>query len=657
MGVRNPWQFTPEDTDNNGTVDEIWVADVGRSGAEEINRFSLGSNGGWSWREGSAAGIRSGQLLNGAPESAADLTAPLWEYNHGGGPFQGSSVTGGFIYRGTSLPGFSGKYVFADYMSGNIWTLDPSNPAPLIERVAGEVAIVALLADPSNGDILLLDRGNIGFNQGAGSIKRLTFRAENGSLPPTLTATNFFADLTDFTPNPGGHFYEPNLRFWSDFGEKKRWFLLPESSATIGYAQDAPWSYPSGMVWVKHFDYPTQWESFPRSIDGQVQMDRRPTVGSPRRRLETRFLIRNDSGAYGVSYRWENLNGGTQNDANLVGDSGESFNIDITLDGNPASVPWQIPSRTNCMTCHTPEAGHALSFNTRQLNAPGTVAGVTGNFIDALALTGYLTGAPVSAAGLPRHFRPDESSVSLENRVRSYLDVNCAYCHQSGGTGGGYWDGRAHLTISQTKLIKGATIDPPLQAGDQLVVPAHPAKSILFNRTAAANGYSRMPPLATSVVDLEGAQLIADWIAQDVEPHLSYAEWRAENFGNTNSPAGDPAANPDDDKFNNTGEWTFGTRPFQPGDTESITSLLLVQPNAGIFRFSHPRLKGHRTAGVGYHYEVSDDLESWSEVVPIEEATTEILENTHYDSVTLRLPESTLSGRDRLFVRVTSTGP
>jgi len=655
MGLRNPWQFSAEDTDSNGTVDELWVADVGRSGSEEVNRFQFGGNGGWSWREGRAAGIRSGQLLNGAPQAAASLTEPIWAYTHGGSAFQGSSVTGGFIYRGTSLPGFTGKYVFADYMAGNIWTLDPSSPAPVIERVAGEVAIVALLADPSNGDILLLDRGNIGYAQGTGSIKRLTFRAENGSLPPTLAATNFFADLANLTPNPGGHFYEPNLRFWSDFAEKKRWFVVPDSSATIGYAQDAPWSYPAGMVWVKHFDYPTEWESFPRTIDGQVQMDRRPIEGSPRRRLETRLLVRNDSGAYGVSYRWENLNGGFQNDAILVGDNGESFDIDITLDGNPTTAPWQIPSRTNCMTCHTPEAGHALSFNTRQLNAPGTVAGVTGNLIEALRLTGYLTGSPADAAGLPRHFRPDETSVSLENRVRSYLDVNCAYCHQSGGTGGGNWDGRAHLTLAQTGLIKGIPVDAPLNPGDQLVVPAHPGQSILFNRSAAANGYSRMPPLATSVIDLEGAQLIADWITQEVEPHLSYPEWRAAKFGT--SPDGDPAANPDGDRFDNTGEWTFGTGPLQPGDSERVTSLLAIQPSAGIFRFSHPRLIGFRTAGVAYRYEIGDDLVSWTEVAPIEESAAEIPGNPDYQSVTLRLPESALTGRDRLFLRVTSATP
>jgi glucose/arabinose dehydrogenase/mono/diheme cytochrome c family protein len=657
MGVRNPWQFSAEDHDANGTVDEIWVGDVGRNDREEINRFQFGNNGGWSWREGSVAGVRSAQLLNGASEAAATLTAPLWEYEHGGGAFEGSSVTGGFVYRGSALPGFSGKYVFADFMSGNIWTLDSSGPAPVVERVAGEVAIVAMMADPSNGDILLLDRGNVGMAQGTGSIKRLTFRAANGSLPSTLSATNFFADLTNLTANPGGHFYEPNLRFWSDFAEKKRWFLIPDSAATIGYSQDAPWSYPSGMVWVKHFDYPTAWESISRTINGQVYSDRRPVTGSPRRRLETRFLVRNDSGAYGISYRWENLNGGSQNDAMLVDDAGASFNIEITVDGNPTTANWQIPSRTNCMTCHTPEAGHALSFNTRQLNKLGSVAGVAGNMIDVLGLTGYLINGPSSTVGLPRHFRSDEISASLESRVRSYLDVNCAYCHQSGGTGGGNWDGRGHLTLAQTGLIKGIPSDAPLHVGDLLVVPALPEKSILFNRTAAANGYSRMPPLATSYVDLEGAQLIADWIAQEVEPHLSYQEWRIANFGDGTSPAGNPLANPDNDRFHNAGEWTFGTGPHQPGDTESITTVLHVQPDAGVFRFSHPRLKGFNTAGISYRYETSSDLISWTEVVPIFESAAQMPEKPDYETATLRLPASAIAGRNRLFVRITSTSP
>ncbi|RYD39065.1 MAG: hypothetical protein EOP85_16600, partial [Verrucomicrobiaceae bacterium] len=122
-GLRNPWQFSPEDLDGNGTVDEVWVADVGRSNREEVGAYTAGQNAGWAWKEGNQNGVRSGQLINGAAESAANLTPPVWDYPHGGGPFQGQSITGGFIYRGSALPELTGKYVFADYVSGNIWSL------------------------------------------------------------------------------------------------------------------------------------------------------------------------------------------------------------------------------------------------------------------------------------------------------------------------------------------------------------------------------------------------------------------------------------------------------------------------------------------------------------------------------------------------------
>ncbi len=560
-GLRNPWQFSPEDTDGDQIVDEVWVADVGRSNREELTVFTAGQNGGWAWREGSQAGVRSGQNINGAPQSAATLTEPIWEYGHGGGPFEGSSITGGFIYRGTALPQLTGKYLCADYVSGNIWAITPALPVPSIERIGGESAIVALIASPDQQSVLLLDRGNTGANPGAGSIKRLALGNSDTGFPSTLSQTNFFTELDQMTPNPGGVAYEPNLRFWSDYAEKKRWFLINGSEDTFGYAENDPWSLPEGTVFVKHFDYPAQWETFTRVINGQNVIDRRPLASSPQVKLETRFLVINGSGSsYGVSYRWNPQ----QNEAHLSGDSGETFAVPITVDGQAASIDWQIPSRSACVTCHTPSAGNALSINTPQLNREGTLDGAHGNFISLLHSAGYLSNPPPDPASAPRHLRPDETAYSLEARARSYLDVNCAYCHQSGGTGGGAWDGRSHLTLGQTGLVNAAPLDEPLHPGDLLIVPGSVNHSIILNRLSLGNGYSRMPPLATREIDFEGVELLSEWIASEVSPHTSYEQWRLAMFGDAVSPKGDPDHDADGDSMSNRHEYLTHTNPHDP---------------------------------------------------------------------------------------------
>ncbi len=575
-GLRNPWQFSVEDLDGDGTTDEVWVGDVGRGSREEIAVYNKGANGGWSWREGTETPDNITGDRNGADIANAVLTGPLWDYPHGGGPFEGNAAMAGFLYRGNTIPSLTGKFIAADYASGNIWSIERTAGAPVVERLGGELAIVAIEPDPSSGDILLLDRGNTGSNQGVGGIKRLAVSTDDSAFPQSLAATNFFADLGDLSPQPGAVHYQPNLRFWSDHATKRRWFLIKNTADTLGYSEDGPWSTPGGMLWVKHFDYPTEWESFQRVVGGQTVADRRPVSGSPSRRLETRFLVRTANGAYGVSYRWGDINGtGEQTGASLVADAGDSFTVDVKLDGAPLSVPWDIPPRNGCATCHTPAAGHALSINTRQLNAPGSIAGLNGNQVSLLAAAGYIANPPPSPPSqLPRHVRPDQTQYSLEARARSWLDVNCAYCHQAGGTGGGNWDGQLHLTLAATGLVNGTPVDAPLHPGDLLVTPGDASRSIIYSRAAAANGYSRMPPLATREIDYEGVGLLADWIASELQPHLSYDDFRIAHFGNLVSPEGAPGANPDGDTSNNLREWLANTNPNDHADDWTPTIRL-----------------------------------------------------------------------------------
>jgi len=147
--------------------------------------------------------------------------------------------------------------------------------------------------------------------------------------------------------------------------------------------------------------------------------------GNPatKRPIETRFLVKTDTSIYGLSYRWRS--DGTN--ADLVSASGLNENFEIIDDGIPITQTWIYPSRANCLTCHTQDAGYALSFNIRQLNRSGVLGT---DQIGCLSTAGFLDNTPEPSKGLPAHPEISDTNVSLESRIRSYLDVNCAMCHQ-----------------------------------------------------------------------------------------------------------------------------------------------------------------------------------------------------------------------------------
>jgi len=144
-GVRNPWRISYD-----APRDELWVADVGESRREEINRIrpltQLGANLGWALREGRL------ELLGPEP---ADHLPPLHDYDHG----PGCSVTGGLVYRGSSIPELVGAYVFSDFCDGELRVLLADGDGVVARPLGVSGTSIVGFGVDAEGELLVLEIG------------------------------------------------------------------------------------------------------------------------------------------------------------------------------------------------------------------------------------------------------------------------------------------------------------------------------------------------------------------------------------------------------------------------------------------------------------------------------------------------------------------
>jgi len=545
IGYRNPWRMSFDPT-----TGFLYVADVGQDAYEEVSVITNGANAGWSYYEGLHL---AKTLYPSQPNIFANpppgLVAPIQEYAHGSGNFQGNSVTGGVVYRGNRISQLYGAYVFGDYTSGNVWILryDGSNTVPF-QRITAASGPAAFGTDPRNGDVLIAELN-------ANEIGRLNYNTTSSGapLPPTLAASGAFSDLASLTPNSGIVLYELNVPFWSDNAIKTRWFSVPNTNRTIGFNPDGNWSFPTGSVWIKHFE-----------------LELTNGVPESRRRLETRFIVRNTNGVYGMTYRWTM----PPTNALLVAEAGLDEVFTINDGGNVRTQIWHYPGRSECLACHTAQGGFALGFNTVQLNTDHDYSGAITNQLEALSLAGYF-GNTVSNRHLLRALAPaTDNNVSLEYRVRSYLAANCVQCHQPGGSAGlAMWDARMSTAGPQAGIINGPLINNFGDPNNRVVAPGSLANSILYQRVANL-GAAHMPPLATTVIDTQAVSLLGAWITNGLAGYVNYAAWQSNYFGSTTPPEADQLADPDNDKAENYLEYLTQTDPTNSFDAWAVSITL-----------------------------------------------------------------------------------
>lgn len=129
-GLRNPWRFSFD-----RATGDLWIADVGEAGREEVDVQLAGTPGGlnfgWKPMEGSTC-FSMGSCPAGTPKCGSpDLTLPVLEYRHGDGD---CSITGGYVARSPALPHVWGAYFFADLCSGRLWAANQHQGEPLASR-------------------------------------------------------------------------------------------------------------------------------------------------------------------------------------------------------------------------------------------------------------------------------------------------------------------------------------------------------------------------------------------------------------------------------------------------------------------------------------------------------------------------------------------
>jgi uncharacterized repeat protein (TIGR03806 family) len=468
-GLRNTWRFSIDRAE--GTV---WGGDVGESTLEEVNRIVPGGNYGWPIMEGD-------RCFEAATCDQAGLEPPIVAYPRS----EGISVTGGFVYRGSAIPSLVGRYVYADYLSGLIWSIDAGSEAGGADvRLEAETGFwISSFGEGPDGELYVIRWSQAEHldKTGPGGIYRLEAAVETG-LPdpfPTLLSQTGCMSPEDVTrPASGLLPFEPASTLWSDGAEKERYLSLPDNG-TVTVDADGNLLFPPGTVLVKTFRYGD-------------------------RLHETRLYIHHaEVGWRGYTYRWR----ADQSDADLL-----ATGLDETL---PNAIEWRYPSRGECARCHTAAAAYALGLEVPQLTwAPDggertqldrwVDMGLFAPDVDLDALDAFL---PLRAV--------DDETATTEQRARSYLHSNCSGCHREGGPPQSPIDLRHGLTLAEMNVCDARPFNGTLGLDDtgdlRVVVPGAPDASILYLRLTHPGRY-RMPPLGTALIDEDGSSAVRAWI-------------------------------------------------------------------------------------------------------------------------------------------------
>ena len=298
--------------------------------------------------------------------------------------------------------------------------------------------------------------------------------------PPTLVCTGLYADIAAKIVAPGVAAYAPAVPLWSDGAEKSRWISLPYG-AVIDTSDPNEWKFPIGTK---------AWKEFSR--DGH--------------RVETR-LWQKLSATYWVSatYAWnadESIATKSAGGDMPFGDGGT----------------YHIPTNDECEKCHRGRSDRLLGFEQINLGLPGA----TGLNLSQLIAAGQLSAPPASADMV---IGDDGTGVAAP--ALAWLHSNCGTtCHNGNSNATAYpsglrmrldatqMDGRSSAGFDTLRTAVGVSVNAPAWSGQIRIIPGDPGKSLLYHLITNRGTGDQMPPIASSLVDVQHTPLVQDWISR-----------------------------------------------------------------------------------------------------------------------------------------------
>ena len=300
--------------------------------------------------------------------------------------------------------------------------------------------------------------------------------------PRTLSEYGFFLDGAGRVPDARVIPYELNTPLWSDGADKLRYIFLPEGAQMTASEEGGLLALPVGSAIIKTFAF------------GE---------GEDQRYIETRLLLHRTDGWLALPYKWNEEQ--TEATLALVG-----ARMELTRpDGE--TISYQIPNKNQCKNCH-------------QVNDEVTPIGpkarnMSREWLEAQTYQTRLAVLPTVYDTVPHWDQRAEISDKTA-LARGYLDVNCAHCHQPGGSAS---NSGLDLRWEQQNPHAIGIAKPPVAAGRGAgghkvsVAPGDPDASILVYRMSSTEPGVAMPELGRSTNDDEGIAVIREWVAQ-MEP-------------------------------------------------------------------------------------------------------------------------------------------